>query len=503
MSQIRALRGTIFVLAGLICAALAIFATQSRGAQNGNTGIDLQPCRLEGIGGFRRIKAECGTLTVPLDPAKPDGQTIDLYVAKIPALTRTPASSAFTFIAGGPGQASTQGYVSMRGAFELIRREHDIILLDQRGTGRSSMQQCDFPEDRLIYDLDNWSSEEIIRYAKDCVADLSDDVRFYTTSIAVQDLDLLRATMGYSQLDLYGVSYGTRVAQHYLRRYPQHTRSVIIDGVVPVNLPLGPDIAINAQRSLDIVFARCDADSACVGSFGDIREKFAQLQRSLKSATVSVTLPDPISGVLVDSTLGYDHLLIAVRLMSYSPETVSLLPLMIDSAYHGNYQPLAAQALLSIENLTEMLAYGMHNTVVCTEDVPFFENYEIDREQLANSYMGNASLDGLIDTCRYWPRGPIDTDFKQTFSSTVPVLVLSGEDDPVTPAAYGEMAADYLGNARHISIKGQGHGQAHVGCIPRMMANFVEHLDVNALDTDCLDTQQAAPFFTSFSGPEP
>jgi len=150
-----------------------------------------------------------------------------------------------------------------------------------------------------------------------------------------------------------------------------------------------------------------------------------------------------------------------------------------------------------------MLAYGMHNTVVCSEDTPFYEGYSVNRDLLERSYMGTRSYQGLIDTCKGWPQGPVDTDFRQPFASNAPVLVLSGAADPVTPASYGAIVSEYLDNAQHIVISGQGHGQAHVGCMPRLMAAFIADLDPSGLDTSCLDTQHAAPFFTSFSGPEP
>lgn len=193
----------------------------------------------------------------------------------------------------------------------------------------------------------------------------------------------------------------------------------------------------------------------------------------------------------------------AVRLMSYSPETAALLPFMIQQANDGNLQPLASQALLNMENLSDMLAYGMHNTVVCAEDVPFYDHDAIDADVLAAAYMGDLAYKGLIETCKIWPRGPIDDDFTQPFASSVPVLVLSGEVDPVTPPSNGTRVANYLENARAITLPGQGHGQIQTGCMPRLLARFVsagEHAD---LDVECLNVQQPAPFFISPSGPKP
>ena len=210
--------------------------------------------------------------------------------------------------------------------------------------------------------------------ARLCLSELGDNVRFYTTSAAVKDLDRAREALGYSQLDVYGVSYGTRVAQHYLRRYPEHTRTVVLDGVVPVDLPLGPGIAPDAQRALDLIFSRCISDADCHLAFGDIARKFSELLERTRIAPLELEIVDPISGEKVSTTFGYGELLMAVRLMSYSPETAALLPFMIQEANDGNLQPLASQALLNMENLSDMLAYGMHNSVVCTEDVPFYDH---------------------------------------------------------------------------------------------------------------------------------
>ncbi len=473
-------------------------------AADPTTHLELTECRIEGFGGFSRTKALCAELEVPLNPAKPEGKTITLFVAKVPALARTAEASAFTFIAGGPGQSSTEGYVSLRGAFERVRRERDIILVDQRGTGRSNRQSCDNEDvDEDEVDPNSFQPEVVRKVAQQCLTKLGDDVKFYTTSAAVNDLDKVREAFGYEQLDIYGVSYGTRVAQHYLRRYPQHTRTVVLDGVVPVDIPLGPGIATDAQRALDMIFNRCVNQSDCHLAFGDVSSKFSRLLEQTRADGLELEIVDPINGEKIATTFGYGELLMAVRLMSYSPETAALLPLMIDEADKGNYQPLASQALLNMENLSESLANGMHNSVVCAEDVPFYDVDNIDSELLKAAYMGDLAYKGLVETCKVWPQGPIDDDFTQPFASEVPVLVLSGEVDPVTPPVNGTRAANYLQNARAITLPGQGHGQIQVGCMPRLLADFVRTADHTGLEVKCLDVQRPAPFFVSPSGPKP
>lgn len=485
-----------------LLALAGLHGCENSSAPQSDGALALTECRLEGFGGFQKAKALCGELEVPLDRTNPDGETITLFVAKVPALARSAEASAVTVIAGGPGQASTQAYTSLVEAFERVRRERDIVLVDQRGTGRSNVQQCDTEE---MDDIDSTSYDpEVIReVAKRCLAELGDNVRFYTTSEAVRDLDAVRDAFGYQQLDLYGVSYGTRVAQHYARRYPQHTRTVVLDGVVPVDLPLGPDIAPDAQRALDRIFDRCTQQTDCYMTFGNIRRKFSELLERTRDTPVTLSINDPISGEQVEARFGYGELLMAIRLMSYSPESAALLPFMIDQALEENYTPMAAQALLTTENLAEMLALGMHNSVACTEDVPFYDIDRIDGEKLSNTYMGDVAYKGLLETCRIWPGGPIDDDFTEPFSSTVPTLILSGEIDPVTPPENGERAAAYLGNARALTLPGQGHGQIQLGCMPRLLAQFVRSADHSTLEVECLDVQEPAPFFLSPSGPKP
>ena len=216
---------------------------------------------------------------------------------------------------------------------------------------------------------------------------------------------------------------------------------------------------------------------------------------------MDVQLDHPLTGEPMAVQLGHLDMAGAVRLLSYSPQTVSLLPLMIFEATEGNLAPLAAQALTVSADLIQAMALGMHNAVVCAEDVPFFGS--ADDEALAATYLGREIVDGLAATCEVWPRGVMDPDFKEPFASDVPVLVLSGEADPVTPPSYGERAAAYLGNARHIVGPGQGHGQAAVGCVPRLMGEFVRERNLEALDADCLSAQGPDPFFVNFAGPKP
>jgi pimeloyl-ACP methyl ester carboxylesterase len=192
-----------------------------------------------------------------------------------------------------------------------------------------------------------------------------------------------------------------------------------------------------------------------------------------------------------------------VRLLVYNRNTIALLPLLVHEAGQGNFNPLAAQFMLTAISMRDALALGMHNAVMCTEDVPFLDDATIDHEAIAASYMGPFQLEALEAMCETWPAGPIDDDFKTPVDSNLPFLLLSGDADPITPPRYAEMAAVDLRNATHLIGKHQGHGQIMVGCTGNIVADFVETASPLDLDTECMERSFVTPFFLDFAGPAP
>ena len=481
-------------------AAAALLACGGAHGQAPEGDLELADCRINAGPGYPGISARCASFTRPLNPDQPDGETINLHVAVVPALSLEPAADPVVPIAGGPGQASTDFYAGSFTAFETLRRDRDIVLVDQRGTGQSAPMTCDVDDSVL---QGQFSAEQTLEITRDCLEALPHDPRYFTTSVAVRDLEALRIALGYEQFNVYGVSYGTRVAQHYARRYPESTRTVILDGVVPPQMALGPAIATEAQRAIDRIFARCAEQAGCNERFGDLPGRFAELVDRLREQPVELALANPISGQTETINYGVDELTGAVRLLSYHPTTIALLPLLISEAADGNYQPLAAQFLSIRDSFVETLSIGMHNSVVCTEDAPFFVGEAISDQELEATYLGPEVL-GSIDTmCGIWPAGVIDADFKEPLATDTPVLLLSGEVDPITPPGYAELAAVDLGNALLLTGKLQGHGMAPRGCTDTVMADFVATADPTGIDTDCFERHFAMPFFLDFSGPAP
>lgn len=462
--------------------------------------LELEDCRITAGPAYPSLKARCGVFLRPENPAEPDGKMLELRVAVIAALSLEPAPDPLVPIAGGPGQGSIQFYAATRHAFEKIRRTRDIVLLDQRGTGDSAPMDCDV-DDSIVEG--QMSREQTLAATEDCLASLPHDPRYFTTSVAVTDLEALRVALGYEQFNLYGISYGTRVAQHFARRYPGSTRSVILDGVVPPQMALGPAVATEAQRSLDQTFTRCAESEKCQQRFPDIAGAFVELRARLASQPETVTLAHPVSGHAETLVFTEEELAGAIRLLSYHPSSVALIPFLVDEAAHGRFAPLAAQFLTIRDALADTLSLGMHNAVVCTEDVPFFAGEAISEEDLEDTYIGPTMVETLRTLCSVWPAGVIDDGFKMPLKTDRPVLLLSGDADPITPPGYAEIAAVELSNALHLIGKQQGHGQVARGCMPDIIADFVAQATPENLDTACLQQLFAMPFFLGFSGPAP
>lgn len=469
-----------------------------RAAPAANSTLPLHECRLEHPLEIASVAARCGVLQVAENPAQPSGRTIGLHVAVVPALNRRSSAAPLFLLAGGPGQAASDLYASYAGAFARVNRNHDIVLLDQRGTGRSEPLLCDYPEDwRETHD----ELPALKQATLACLARYGERVRYYTSSIAALDLERVRKALGYAQIDLYGSSYGTRMAELYLRHHPGAVRAVVLDGVTYPEQAIGPDTPIDGERALDLILERCSRSAECAAAYPGLRADFGALRARFGPVSASLTLPDPSTGEPLELEFDRGVLAAALRLLSYNSTQASLLPTLIHEASSGRLAPLAAQTVMMAREIRGQLASGMQNTVVCSEDVPFYG--AIDRARIEATYQGTEQLDAFAEICKLWPRGPVDADLHAPLRSDVPSLLLSGEDDPVTPPADAERLARGLAHHRHLVLSGEGHGQLATGCVPRLVAAFLDAPDPPALDASCLEEHRAAPFFVGSTGPAP
>jgi pimeloyl-ACP methyl ester carboxylesterase len=462
--------------------------------------LPLIECRLEHPLHLTSISARCGTLSVPEDREHPKDKSIQLKVAVVPALNRRSTAPPMFLLAGGPGQSAMQVYVALSSAFARINRNHAIVLLDQRGTGNSSPQSCEFPEE--------WQQPAdpmpaLRKATKECLAKLGQRVRFYTTSIAVKDLEEMRGALGYEQIDLYGASYGTRVAEHYMRRYPSRVHAVILDGVTYPDQMIGVETPQDGENALNLIVARCLKAPECAATYPDLQRDLESLLRQFGPQKVMVTIDDPNSGLPHQIEFNRRILGAALRFLSYSAMQASLLPALIHEGANGQFRPLASQSIMNARQIADQLASGMQYSVICSEDEPFFTGANIDRAAMARTYQGTDLADALQEICKLWPRGPVDSDLHAPLHSDIPTLLLSGEADPVTPPPYAERAAVGLTRHRHLILKGEGHGQLTFGCVPKLMAEFLDEAAPDKLDAACLEQHTPEPFFLSMTGPAP
>jgi len=460
--------------------------------------IEFSNCSLSLPGTSLTASARCGSLEVAENPADPDGRKISLKIAVAPATGQSTEPDPVFFFAGGPGQAATETWVMIRSTLNKIRKKRDIVMIDQRGTGGSNQLACkaDVEEDlnqEIDFDLVRSETEK-------CLTALDGDPRFYTTTIAMGDYNQVREAMGYDRINIMGVSYGTRSAQVYLRLFPDTVRSVTLDSVVPMQLALGQEHALMLDRSVETVFGDCAADEACNTRFPEGFTELNQLFMQLQKEPREITITDPVSGLPRPMLLSADTLGVAIRFLSYASETQALLPLLVHEAVTtGDLSRLASQAILVMSGLSEMLSKGLELSVMCSEDYPFMD-LSADYSQ---TLMGNLMMKIVDLQCRIWPHGDVPDGFHEPVRSDLPVLLMSGERDPVTPPLYAAQVAETFPNSLNLVARGQSHSVMKNVCLRDITTAFIEKGAVDDLDTACVDKIRPAPFFTSLLGPDP
>jgi pimeloyl-ACP methyl ester carboxylesterase len=484
----------------LACMALSVCVLVFCKGLSATAALPLHECRLEHPLRLSSVAARCGLLAVPEDPGAPAGRKIDLFVAVVPALNRQASAAPLFLLAGGPGQAATDLYASFAGAFARANRNHDIVLVDQRGTGRSEPLVCSYPDD---WQDTGESMPEFRAATSACLAKYGDRVRFYTTSVAIQDLDRVRIALGYAAIDLYGSSYGTRVAELYMRRHPGETHAVVLDGVTYPEQAIGPDTPLDGERALDLIVARCGSASDCAAAYPKLTAELGELRRRFGPEKLPLVIADPSTGESVPLEFNRNVFSAALRFLSYNAAEASLLPTLIHQAAIGRAAPMAAETMMMARQVRDQLASGMQNSVVCSEDVPFFNVSAAERQRIEQTYQGADQLDALTEICKLWPKGPVDADLHAPLHSAVPTLLLSGEADPVTPPADAERVARGLTHARHLIVAGEGHGQVLTACVPTLMADFLDSAEPKTLDASCLERHHPVPFFIGLTGPAP
>ncbi|WP_395372951.1 alpha/beta hydrolase [Marinicella sp. W31] len=457
-----------------------------------SSALEMENCHLSDPTGLTSVRAECGYVSVPENRTNTT-KNITLKLAIIRTSSKKKKDDPVLMLAGGPGQSALESYTQAEGGFQSILRHRDVVLVDQRGTGSSNALDCQFDMTEAIsVESDAWRDQLIA-----CRDSLDADLAEYTTTAVVEDLEDVRKALGIEKWNLIGVSYGSRKALTYMRMYPQSLRSVILDGVVPQQEPLGLSHDANISGALVKQFELCQQQPACAEAFGDGEAKMWSLLNRLEDSPINLKLPDPISGKVEDFTLSKDYAAMALRMFAYSPESMRLIPLLVSLAEEDQPENLAAQAKMIEIMLTQGLSNALEISVICTEDEPFYRNLPVPEKSL----FGNDFVKQNEERCDLWPHQDVDPSFKEPVVSDIPTLLLSGELDPVTPPRFAETTMQTLSRSQHLVAKGQGHNVFVRGCMPRIVSNFIRDPEAE-LDTECMKSFDYTPFFVNLMGPQ-
>ena len=464
--------------------------------------LDLKDCRVKGVS----VPARCGSLTVFEDRATGAGRTIDLKIVVIPAVSGSPEPDPLFFLAGGPGQAATDLAERVLARLAEVRRNRDIVFVDQRGTGGSGRMSCALFESGS----DEGTSGESLQLdtlplddLRDCLAEIESatDPRHYTTPVAMDDLDDVRAALGYETINLYGGSYGTRAGLVYMRRHPERVRTAVLDGSAPVSMRLPSSMNADALRALDRLFADCAAESGCREAFPDLPETFARVIEELEANPRVLDTTHPRTGDSFELRLNGSGFAAGLRNSLYSPTVASLLPWTIARAAQGDFGPFLAQ-IVPLSDSGELINPGMFLSVICAEDVSQLADGDAER-LAAEGILGRLQVEVITDACSVWPAADLPADYFEPVRSDIPTLLLSGDLDPVTPPRWGEAVLGGLGDARHVVAPGAGHGVIAHGCADDVIAKFIETGSHEGLDVSCLERIRRPPFMLSAAGTDP
>jgi pimeloyl-ACP methyl ester carboxylesterase len=457
--------------------------------------VELQPCEVQGASPEKKEKVLCGTYEVFEDRARRSGRKVPIKIVVFPATGQNKASDPLFYIPGGPGSSATEDAPYVAGDFAKIRERRDLVFVDQRGTGGSNPLECTFfdPADPQSY-LGYWNPLEAVRKCRSQL-ETKADLRLYTTSIAMDDLEDVRSALGYGLINMIGVSYGTRATQEFLKRHSEHVRTAILHGVSLTSQLMPRDFPQDTERALKDVIGECLADEACRTAFPDLRAEVASVREKLLRGPIETEVKYPPDGQGTRRVkLSRDLAAEAVRYMLYQPSSANRLPLYLHVASQGNFTPLAEAAIFFRQNIVASGGNGLYLSITCAEDLPWIKGGE---GQADNTFLGDYRLRQQREACSVWPRSEIPKDYSAPTRSNVPTLILTGEWDPVTPPVYGETAARYLPNSLQIVVPSGGHGFAGlngIGCLDGLLAEFIDRDSTRGLDTSCVKSIRRSGF---------
>lgn len=448
----------------------------------------LEPCALAGVEG----EVRCGSYNVFENRITKTGRQISLFIAILPALETPSEPDPLFFIAGGPGQGASSlvGFASR--AFAEVRRRRDIVLVDLAGTGRSSGLNCKmYPAARdLVGDF------YPIPQVRTCRESLSrkTDLRRYTTSVLMDDLDEVRAALGYDRINIYGTSYGTRAALIYVRRHREHVRSIVLKAIAPPTMRGTMHYARDTEASLQFLFRACTAHAECAKAFPQLENEFREVLARADRGALRGLVPDPAGGAPVELSLSRGVVASTLLGLLQNSNSAVRLPLLIHTTFIGDTEPLVDTILEYRRGLDAGISMGMHLSVMCSEDAPRMNPAQASLNDRGTA-LGDYRVAQLAAACRQWVRGKIPRNHAQPVRSDVPALLISGTLDPNTNERWGEEAARYLTRSKHVVIPNLSHGFSSINeCGAKFIAEFIAKGSANGIDFSCKDRVKLPPF---------
>lgn len=450
---------------------------------------------------------ECGYLTVPEHHARPDGRTIRLAVAIIKARGENPAPDPLVMLQGGPGGSTIDFFTQVLFLPNGLRllNDRDIVLFDQRGTLYSEPALLCTPEQSALVERtieQRLSDEEAERLSMEAMLECRErlvgegiDLSAYDSLENAADIEALRVALGYEQINLYGVSYGTLLALHVMRNHPQGLRSVILDAVVPAQTNFIPEAPRSQDRAFGEMFAACAADPACSEAFPDLESRLFALVDRLNQEPARVPVTDPETGKSYQMVMDGDDLLALMFQLLYATNVLPAWPLLVDRVAAEDYTFLSRVAAQIIFDRTN--AIGMYYSVICAEDADFtIEDVDLSGVRPVFAEDAERGAQALMQLCERWDVELLPASVDEPVVSEIPTLVLNGRFDPITPPAFGEQAARTLPNSYVFTFNNTGHGAATMdACAVSVVLQFLED-PARPPDASCIAENPAPKFLT-------
>lgn len=460
-------------------------------AQSAGVSSLLKPCHVPNF----EDEVRCAKYEVYEDRSSRTGRRVSLNIVVVPALSPTPASDPVFWLHGGPGAAATQtAPAAAQGGFlGKLRENRDLVFVDQRGTGQSNPLVCDIGDDptNLQQFVGPLFPADKVRQCREKLEQTS-NLALYTTPIAMDDLDEVRAALGYDKINLVAASYGTIAALVYMRQHSDHLRSVFLLGVANTNIRQPLPFAAGAQQAMELLFRDCAADKACRDSFPNLKMEFAAVLARFDRGPVTAKLLNLTTRQEQEVSIARGNFVERIRLLLYTTTFARFIPLIIHQAFAGNYLPFETLAVRY--NPGSILARGMYMTVTCSESVPFINRQDIVN-QTRGTFVGDYRVRVHIAACKEWPVGSVPRSYIDPVKSDIPVLMISGELDASTPPWLGKEALKTLPNGRQVSIRYYGH-QVDSPCIWHVLEDFVSRGSAKDVDTNCTREIRRPPFAT-------